>query len=488
MQNVEITTSLRVIQRIKMAKNVTITVHHKYYVKRLNKSDVPKNTTFLKGIAQQKSPNVEPISEPVKERPSPIVVDKCTPEESPSVTVKSSAQFEAVSLVPDNRKFAPINYEKDFSWLYFSVVSECNMCKFCEMFGTSCVSDKPFVKKGVKLGTHPARTLSIHKDSRYHKFAIKLKAVKSTQDSRSAVKQIFQCIDFIIKQKWAITENAEKLIRFVEDIGGKEQDIGGKELKAHLSSSSSVKYQSSGSITKMVKCMSDYLERKVLDDLRGQEFSLLADESSDVANRSQMINTHFIGFILLEKGTTECITKSIETFLQAKNIDMTNVRFTGFDGCNTMSVVQKVNHIEEVTHMSICSVHQLSKHRPALCLAHLIKRLPLLQNVDSRVLSLWKLFEFSPQKLAGHIHLSSTHQVVYEKDLLAITRAATTRLLSHLQSLAIFISRHPSKDLDFYGTAKTDTFIGHTTNMPALMNPVQLETELKSVSTTIYVK
>lgn len=48
-----------------------------------------------------------------------------------------------------------------------------------------------------------------------------------------------------------------------------------------------------------------------------------------------------MGFIHHDKGTTEFIRKSIETFLFRKNIDMTIVRFTGFDGYNTMSGVLK---------------------------------------------------------------------------------------------------------------------------------------------------
>lgn len=39
-------------------------------------------------------------------------------------------------------------------------------------------------------------------------------------------------------------------------------------------------------------------------------------------------------------------------------------------------------------------------HRLALCLVHLIKKYPVLQEIDSLLISLWKLFEFSPQKMA----------------------------------------------------------------------------------------
>lgn len=77
-------------------------------------------------------------------------------------------------------------------------------------------------------------------------------------------------------------------------------------------------------------------------------------------------------------------------------------------------------------------------HRLALCLVHLIKRYPVLQEIDSTLLALWNLFEFSPQKLAVFKHIQS----VYGKEPLTILRAATTRWLSHLHAPSRFISRY----------------------------------------------
>lgn len=77
-------------------------------------------------------------------------------------------------------------------------------------------------------------------------------------------------------------------------------------------------------------------------------------------------------------------------------------------------------------------------HWLALCLVHLIKRYPVLQEIDSTLLALLNLFEFSPQKLAVFKHIQS----VYGKEPLTILRAATTRWLSHLHASSRFISRY----------------------------------------------
>lgn len=76
-------------------------------------------------------------------------------------------------------------------------------------------------------------------------------------------------------------------------------------------------------------------------------------------------------------------------------------------------------------------------HRLALCLVHLIKKYPVLQEIDSLLISLWKLFEFSPQKMAVFKNIQS----VYGKEPLTFLRAATTRWLSHLHECSRFVSR-----------------------------------------------
>ncbi|KAL5006843.1 hypothetical protein ScPMuIL_015649 [Solemya velum] len=199
----------------------------------------------------------------------------------------------------------------------------------------------------------------------------------------------------------------------------------------------------------MVMCISDLVERNILSEMRGKPYALLADESTDNANRSQLsvmvkyaigtgTVTRFLGFIHLSKGDAAHISSSLEQFLMAKNLDLSLMRFLALDGCNTMSgvntgVQRRTRHLSPFTVFVSCRNHRL-----ALCLAHLIKRFTILQDVDATLLSLWKLFEFSPQKMAVFKHV----QTVYGKTPLIITRAATTRWLSHLQACSRFVNRY----------------------------------------------
>lgn len=124
--------------------------------------------------------------------------------------------------------------------------------------------------------------------------------------------------------------------------------IGDSDLKHHCDNSSNkASYLSSHSVTQMLQCISDFHERELLSQMR--EFSLLAGESTDIANRSQLcvmarfgnsdcdIATHFSGFVNLTKDKAEAIMEAIRLFLLAKHIDIAKIRFIALAGCNIMS-------------------------------------------------------------------------------------------------------------------------------------------------------
>lgn len=97
----------------------------------------------------------------------------------------------------------------------------------------------------------------------------------------------------------------KKFVKFVSSLGV-------KDLENHISSPSIRKYLSSSTVTQMVTCISDLLERQALADLQDKEFALLADENTDVSSRSQMsvmarfsrsnqtVGTYFLDFIPLK--------------------------------------------------------------------------------------------------------------------------------------------------------------------------------------------
>ena len=131
------------------------------------------------------------------------------------------------------------------------------------------------------------------------------------------------------------------------------------------------------------------------------------------------------------------VTHVIHSFMNYDH-SMSDGVLTSCNLCNLLNNTCFVGVQRRMRHASPFAVYvNCRNHRLALCLTHLIKRYPLLQEVDSTLLALWKLFEFSPQRLAVFKHI----QAVYGTQPLTITRAATTRWLSHLQAASRCISR-----------------------------------------------
>ena len=161
----------------------------------------------------------------------------------------------------------------------------------------------------------------------------------------------------------------------------------------------------------MLDFLGEVVERHCLASLGNKKFALLAYESTDKANRPQLaiyfwrndngaVSDHFMGLVEMGRTRAEDFMREIETFLVAKGVDIKNVRFMGFDGCATMSGTHKGLQ-RRMTNASPYAVYiNCRNHRLALCLKHLTKTYPLLCEVDSTLLSLFNLFEFSPQKLA----------------------------------------------------------------------------------------
>lgn len=253
-------------------------------------------------------------------------------------------------------------------------------CKYCELFSDSVATDldKLFIHKGAALGTHPTRVLEKHEGSKRHEFSVQRNicsrgnvnvykqvqmafsdnAEQEDKRNRAVVKKIFQCVDFLVRQKWAVSENTEKLVRFVASMGD-------SDLKPHCDNSSNkASYLSSHGVTQMVQCISDFHERELLSQMKDREFSLLDDESTDVASRSQLcvmasfgnsdgdIATQFLGFVNLTKGTAEAIMEAIKLFLLAKEIDIAKIRFIALDGCNTMSGEHKGIKIKRIVYLN----------------------------------------------------------------------------------------------------------------------------------------
>lgn len=368
----------------------------KYYTKRLKKEDtkkLPKITGFFSKAST--STACEPENESPTQTGEEMEMGECRSEtpilvtetetetivsESPCqsrekveagdsqpLSESSSEESDSTSSMPDQRKFRASNYENVFPWLYFSNCKEGFLCKYCELFASTDSNNIEFQNIGVKLGTHPTRKLKKHECSKRHieaeKQYVKTKAtdqkkttvydmlIKSKHESdeqniernRSVIKKLFKIVYFILRKKWAQANFAD-FVKFVAELGV-------EDLAVHLENApAKATYLSGTIVSEFIDIIGEYIERKLLDNLLNCNFyTLLADESTDEANREQLslfakfiigretVSDHFLGIVNVQKTDAESLMMAIEQFLLAKQIDITKCRFVAFDGTNTMS-------------------------------------------------------------------------------------------------------------------------------------------------------
>ena len=225
---------------------------------------------------------------------------------------------------------------------------------------------------------------------------------KTKQRNRRIIKKFLKA-SYFLARKWAVRENFEDVIEFLNDLG--DQDIND-----HLrESSSQATYVSATSADEFLRCLSDHLEGDFLSRLISTcDFSLMADETTDMTDAALSIFIRYVDFdshevkeeflglveVVGSKGT-EALFKLICEVLQDKGVDINQMRFNGFDGTNTMSgeisgLQRRFRHLVPHSKYINCKNNRL-----ALVFVHLLPKYKTLMDVDAIIISIWKLMKYS---------------------------------------------------------------------------------------------
>ena len=192
----------------------------------------------------------------------------------------------------------------------------------------------------------------------------------------------------------------------------------------------------------------DFLHDQNVTDLQlSGDFTLLGDESTDEADRSQLYVfaryvdvcsnlrvEKFLGMVKLSalKKAID-LHATIMKLLNSKGINNSQIRFMGLDGTNAMSEERK--GLQRLVRYD--SPHSLYLNCCNHCLVHLLKYYPKLSELDGLLISLWKTFKFSSIKQA----IFENAQVEHDLKPVKIIKANVTLWLTHGESCARIISR-----------------------------------------------
>ena len=185
-------------------------------------------------------------------------------------------------------------WEQRFQWAYYSHSKEGWLCKTCKEFCDS--GDQYWKTKAVKHGEHPRDMFSRHQESAKHgdtkksKYSV-LKIIHKKGNIKDQLKR-----GFMNKKANNEEENESVTADFVEFL----KDVGDKEIVNFLNRArKNATHKSKFTVEDYICYISDYLEGKLIDDITlTEDFSLLADESTNEADRSELlIFVHYVDLL-----------------------------------------------------------------------------------------------------------------------------------------------------------------------------------------------
>ena len=219
--------------------------------------------------------------------------------------------------------------------------------------------------------------------------------------TETALIKMFKITVFIVKKHWAHTTNFEDTVRFIRE------DLHEQILSEYLKLSESHKnatYLSQNSVSLFITEISNWMKDETIKKMSGE------------------VHNHFLSLLKLRRGDAESVFKTVEAFLFRENLEITNVRFSGMNGCSTKV---KIYHSVQ-SDFEQCSGHLVyihcSNYRLELCFTHLIPKYDNFVKFDSLLLNLYLLLKNSTVKS----NIFEEVQNAYGLKSLKLIKAVTT--------------------------------------------------------------
>ena len=158
------------------------------------------------------------------------------------------------------------------------------------------------------------------------------------------------------------------------------KDTGNELLSEHLAKAPhNVTYLSKNVQDELIVIAADLIRKSIVMEVKAaKEFSILADEASDVSCKEQLslvvsfvdqdsnIREEFLGFLHCKDGTSgEALANLIVDQLEVLGVDIADCRGQGYDGAGSMSgkykgVAARIMKVNELAIYRHCQAHSLS--------------------------------------------------------------------------------------------------------------------------------
>ena len=215
------------------------------------------------------------------------------------------------------------------------------------------------------------------------------------------------------------------------------------------------KYISSKIQNEILGVMADMVKGNIADTLKQAPYiSILADETSDLSNREQLVfctrhvdgnfeaHEEFISLKHLKSQTAESIVTEIKANLQELDVPLTKVRGQCYDGCSTMKGANSgVSTQIKKENPKALYIHCYG-HSANLAICDIVKNIKTLRNAHDIVHEITKLVKNSPKREA---HFQTIRFDVEDEDSHTqnLQRLCPTRWTVRGKSFASVIDNYP---------------------------------------------
>ncbi|WVZ72986.1 hypothetical protein U9M48_021361 [Paspalum notatum var. saurae] len=270
------------------------------------------------------------------------------------------------------RRFCPAWF-KEFKWLEYSVDKDAAFCFVCYLFKdkTKCPSIDTFVEEGFRnwnlksrLTRHIGAITSAHTEAeeKFNMFTTPKASIRESIASNTTLyKTLYkrhltwslECLRFLLRQGLAFRghdESEESLnkgnfLELLNWLAGNFEEVNMVVLK---NAPQNCKMTSPDIQHELINCCGQETTKLVTEDLDGDYFAILADESSDVYPNEQLAiclryvdkkGRAVVRFLVLahvEDTTSLTLKSAIEKMLIKYNLSLSMVRGQGYDGASNM--------------------------------------------------------------------------------------------------------------------------------------------------------
>lgn len=327
------------------------------------------------------------------------------------------------------RSFQPTWFHK-FKWIHYDETLDKAYCHLCQTasrrgLATSSKNSQTFIATGYTNWNDANRGFMKHEQSDCHLESVqRLNLDKSNKDISIAITA--QVSDLREKNRsclLTIISNLKFLGRQGLPLRGRADDSDSNFNQLNVLRCEdnqnfrewllrkSEKYTSPEIQNELLKIMSQILVRGISEDIRNSlYYALMADETTDVSNREQLVicirwidellevHEDFIGLYQIDDTGAKTISDSIQDVLLRLNISLSQCRGQTYDGASAMSgqktgVQKRIKDQQPKALYNHCHGHRLN-----LACSDSIKRVKIMCDALDTTQEITKLVKKSPQR------------------------------------------------------------------------------------------